>query len=476
MKNTKGRTGIYKGLVERRVLLEEGKGYVLPEKRAGRLAALELLGTEFDCVYMPGTRQYTFGTALMLEAGVLPTDKEEHLKKSDWICIAQAYEQPEVYRTYFGNTYKKNVPEIPRITLDKLRTELKEINNKYGLQDNVLAQDIEALNSDPKAWDRIWDTVYNDREKYHGIELILLDKELDYQRAQAAKIFTAGSAHVDELDRVFDKTRERIMKLDISDKKKDAMLKELDALRENCCKELDPVTHLINFDTWNKAMLQVHKDDFGAERNKFTDILSEELAKVTWKKAEPDTIYIRKEELREYFNRLNETTPYYMRDSNERIYAELQRQIDKDQNEGQYIHTPEQPYKPITEEELDNLTPERNPMPVMLLHTVTCSNDQADKHEAFVTFTDGVNSYCDKVIGDSDGGLSTSHAEISMSGAIADIDAAADRDVSNERFEEQNAARTAQEEPVATKVVQEVQEPRYHEPVNIFGDNDGPSL
>lgn len=430
MKQIRGKTSIYQKNPSRCIFLQPG--YDLPERERGRMAALELSGNLYEAAFMPGMRQYTFGTALMLEAGVLPVLSNDKYKISDFIAISQAYEQPVLYRSYYGNTYEKHVPFVS----DELKADLmktaRELNKKSGLTDNTLLDSIAALNESPEAWDNLWNMTEEDPQKFKGIRDRLMNIEFDENRAMAAKIFTEGAIRYDEVNRMLDKTLSDLDELKVPQATKETMKQEIEKIRKFCEERQDKVNHLITMKDWNDAVANIDRNKLASDRAKFMETLNKESKELKWKQAEPETIYITKEELREHFNKLNDTTPLHMRETNELIYMALEKAIEKDQRDGKYIHTPENPYKPLTEEELDNTSPERNPMPMMILNTITASNDEADKHEAFITYTDGAHTFCERVVADDDGCLSNVKANISINGVVADLEKEAQRDVSNE--------------------------------------------
>ena len=445
MAGTSRRT-IYKGNVERRVLMQPG--HSLPNMERGQNLAS----------FTPGIRSFTFGTPLLLEAGVLPTGPGYEYRMSDYVCVAHAFEQPKVYGTYFGGTYGRTEPNLTDKEKSSMLRALDDINKNYAIKDMSMADDIRRLGMDPDAYSRIWDSVYSDPEKYHVIRTVLLNAELSASRSLAYGVFSAGAAPFADLEKAFERTAEKINKLEISDKTRNIMLAELEAFRERCIEKTDRTAKVVPLDSYNEVIRGVERKVLGAEYTRFMDLLSEEVAQVKWRKAIPEMEYIHKEELRRYFDILNETSPDGMVDVNEKIYEEIAERIE---NESKVIHSYHKPYKPLTDAELDNISAEDTPLPFMILYSITASNDAADRHEASITISDGKSCTFEKISMDSDGNISSARANVGINGVIADLDKEADRDASSDRKEveyktevaEKAPEKAVQAEPDITEVV-----------------------
>lgn len=440
MAGTSRRT-IYKGNVERRVLMQPG--HTLPNMERGQSLAS----------FTPGIRSFTFGTPLLLEAGILPTGPGYEYKMSDYICAAHAFEQPKVYGAYFGGTYGRAVPDLTEKEKSDMFRALDDINKNYAIKDMSMADDIRKLGRDPEAYSRIWDSVYSDPEKYHVVRTVLLNAELSASRSLAYGVFSAGAAPLADLERAFVRTEEKIGGLEVSDRTRKAMLKELEALRARCLEKTDRTARVVPLDGYNGAIQEVERRELGAEYARFMDLLSEEVSLVKWRKAIPEMEYIHKDELRHYFDILNETSPDGMIEVNERIYEELADRID---NEAKVIYSYQKPYKPLTAEELDNVSAEDTPMPFMILYSITASNDAADRHEASITISDGKSCTFEKISMDSDGNISSALANVGINGVIADLDKEADRDVASDRKEAEYKTEVAEKAPekAPVKVIQ----------------------
>lgn len=373
MAGTSRRT-IYKGNVERRVFMRPGE--TLPNMEKGQNLAS----------FTPGIRSFTFGTPLLIEAGILPTGPGYEYRMSDYICAAHAFEQPKVYNAYFGGTYGRSEPELSDKDKTAIFKALDGINNSYAIKDMSMANDVRQLGIDPEAYSRIWDAVYSDPEKYSAVRTVLLNAELSASRSLAYSVFSSGAAPLTDLEKAFARTAEKIGVLEVSDTTKKAMLKELEAVRERCLEKADGTAKVVPLDSYNEAIKEIDRRRLGAEYGRFIDLLSEEVTQVKWRRAVPEMEYIAKDDLRHYFDILNETSPDGMIEVNERIYQELAERID---SEAKVIHSYQKPYKPLTAEELDRLAPEESPMPFMILYSITASNDAADRHEASITISDG---------------------------------------------------------------------------------------
>jgi len=320
----------------------------------------------------------------------------------------------------------------------------------------AMPEDIKNLERDPEAYSRIWDSIYSDPEKYQGIRAVLLNAEFRTLRGMSYSMFSDGAVQISELERAFDSTREKIKKLEISEKTRSAMLKILDGLAKTCREQADPISHMIFTRQYNKIIEALaDRRELGAEKGVFTDLLGTEINKILWRKAIPETTYLHRDELREHFNHMNEGMPDELVQINETVYRTLNDYIER---EARVIHSDETPYKKHTDDELDSLEGDDSPMPMQIIYAMTVSNDAADRHEANIIISDGESCSFERISMDSDGTISSARANVGISGVIADLDVAADRDVFYEEKETEHISET-EPEKVPAKTPAPVFEP-----------------
>lgn len=421
---------------DRRRLLKNGE--ILPNMRKG----LSMVA------FAPGIREYKFATPAMLDQGVLLTNPGYEYRMSDYICVNYVLEQPKIYKNYINGIYQKQPPEITQEDRTEMLRVLDGINRNYAIKDLVMPKDIMNLDSDPEAYSRIWDSIYSDPEKYHSVRAVLLNAEFRTLRTLTHSIFSDGAAHIDELTGAFNRTREKILELELSDKTKGIILTMLKKLEEACREHADPISHMVIRDQYNKAIEEiVDRRYLGAEKGSFTDLLGTEINNIQWQKAIPETTYLYKDDLREYFDQMNEGLPEEIAAVNESLYKALNDYIER---ESRVIHTYENPYKKHQDDELDYLEGQDSPMPMQIVYAMTVSNDAADKHEANIIISDGESCSFEKISMDSDGTISSARANVGINGVIADLDVAADRDVF---YEEKEVEHITDTEPKKTSVI-----------------------
>lgn len=406
--------------------------------------------------FAPGIREYTFATPAMIERGCLLTEPGYEHRMSDYICIKHVLEQPRTYKNFIGGVYQKTAPDITQEDRTEMLRVLENINRNYAIKDMAMPEDIKNLERDPEAYLRIWDSIYSDPEKYQGIRAVLLNAEFRTLRGMAYSMFSDGAVHIGELEKAFERTQEKVKELEISEKTRSAMLKVLDGLAKTCREQADPVSHMIFTHQYNKAIGSLaDRRELGAEKGIFTDLLGGEIKQILWRKAIPETTYLHRDELREHFDRMNEGMPDELVQVNEAVYKALNDYVER---EARVIHSDQNPYKVHTDDELDSLEGNDSPMPMQIIYAMTVSNDAADRHEANIIISDGESCSFERISMDSDGTISSARANVGISGVIADLDVAADRDVFYEEKETEHISET-EPEKVPAKTPAPVFEP-----------------
>lgn len=428
------------GVITRGVFTKNG--LTLPNMADGmRLAA-----------FTPGIRQFAFGTPILLENNALYMGPEYEYKMSDFIRIAHAFEQPKVDESYLGDTYGRTEPEFTNAEKTAMLTALNNINMEYTIKNITMANDIKFLGLDNEAYFRIWDEVYSDPEKYHAIQNILLNAELTASRALSHGVFTKGAVSIVELEKAFDMTQLSINELKVSDKVRNLMSQELNDLRQYCRDHQDNIAKIVSLDDYDKGKSKVSISKLGIEHIRFIEMLDKEIKQINWSTAEPEITFLHKDDLRKYFDELNDTSPDAMIEANEKIYNAI---MDKIEQDVKVIHTYEKPFRTYDSKELDDLGDEDTPMPFAITYSITTSNDAADRHECNIIVSDGKTCTFEKISMDSDGSISNAKVDVGFNGIVADLNKEAVRDtVSDEREEIQTIEQT--EQPVIeTEQIQE---------------------